>query len=179
MSRRHLSVAVLAVASVLLTERAASAQVPQGLIGEWSASINRESTADGTYDLRIVLSDNLLAYTVSGGPSDHQRGIVCSYGYAATYTVTNQGGPSVGITQSVDSLAGRIRKPSQWCYQHYQSIGVVLPQAITLALSADGSRLTINDRVQFSRTVKQAPKVWTAHELNGFIDYYRGLMKIY
>jgi hypothetical protein len=129
--------------------------------------------------MHVMLSRDLLAYSVSGGPSDHRKGIVCSFGYGATYQVVRRGSQSISILQNVDSLNGRIHKPSQFCYEHYAAIGIIFPPQIGLAPSADGSAMTVNDRVRFTRTPARSPKVWSAGELNSFIDYYRGLMRIY
>ena len=175
---RNLLRAALAVAA-LVPAPAVSAQTPQAMAGEWSTTATPGGGADSSYDLHMMLSGDLLTYTISGGPSDHQKGITCAYGYGATYTVTARQGSSIRIRQNVDSLKGRIHKPSQLCYQHYQSAGIVLPQEITLELSPDASVLTVNDRVKFTRMPKRSPKIWSAFEINAFVDYYRGLMKIY
>ena len=169
----------LTILLVLLAANGAFAQVPEGLNGEWHTTLRLGSDADSTYDVHVMLSPDLLSYTVSGGPSDHANGIACSFGYGATYHVVRRSSTTLTIVQDVDSLRRRIHKPSHTCYRHYQSIGIILPQQITLGLSADGATLTVNDRVRLSRAVSRTPKVWSSLELNGFIDYYRQLMRIY
>jgi hypothetical protein len=179
MARRCLAILSFTVATGLAFAADAVAQVPPGLPGEWTATIQRGPGADSAYELHLMMSPDLLTFTVRGGPSDHAKGMVCSFGYGATYQIVARSGPSLSIVQSADSLKGRIHKPSELCYRHYESIGIILPQQITLTLSPDASTLTINDRVHLSRHVSRTGKVWSAWELNGFIDYYRGLMRIY
>jgi hypothetical protein len=116
---------------------------------------------------------------IRGGPSDSQKGIVCAFGFSTNYAVTHQTSSSVTIHMSEFGV-NNIYKPSQLCLQRYFENGVFPPQNLTINVSEDRSQFTLGGPSVFTRKPVKAPtKVWTVPDINAFIDYYRGLMKIY